>query len=1049
MATSRSNPSPRSARPVGSGRARAARVTRVFQSVFPPPRRGVTPSAIVPLLAFLVVYAAVIGGLELFNTVSFTAPWAFALMALAPWFWWMHVAGYSGLRGGRATAAFLCRMLLLGIVVAMIAEPRAVQKNERMAVIFAVDVSPSIARELQEEALTFVSRVATSKPPRDEAGLVVFSREAAVELPPAMSFPFEAINARVSPDGTNIEKGLSLAAALVKDDTQGRIVLVTDGVSTEGTLPAVLDDLRSRGIAVDVLPIQYDYQNEVWIERLQLPKLVKTGETYEAAAIISSIAPGKGKLILQENDQVIFEEEVEFEAGKNRFAIPLPMRDPGFYEYTASIELPHGQDGVPDNNRAISYLYLQGEGKVLVVTDPQGNPLDWQPMVEALQRAERRVEVVTAYEVPREPLGLLPYDCVVFANVGADLFDTFQLRAVHDAVRNQGSGFLMVGGENSFGPGGYHRTAIEDVLPVTMDITQRKVMPKAALAVLLHTCEFAQGNTWAKQITKQAIKVLSEFDEAGALSYGGGISGWIFPLTPVSEYEEMAIKINGAEIWDMPDFAQPMRLALQGLKNSDAATKHMIMISDGDPAPPSAALLKEFADNNISITTVVVFPHEIPQNSPAGLTLPVNHPMVVIPRLTGGKHYLLYAAGDEKRLPSIFIREAKTLRRSMIQNKEFVPAVGYPSQILKDINAVPKLNGYVITTIKGAPAANVLLVPDSEDQDPVLARWNYGIGKSAAFTSDLSPRWGADWLNWEQYEAFVRQLITDISRVQQAGNLRIDTFPAGSEGVVIIEDHAEEARFLEMAAVVDGPDGNQQVVPLKQTGPRRYEGRFPLTGIGRYQIMATTQNGSVPDDSANLDPDGEPIRFAERVHGGFALPYSQEFMRFRADPITIEQITNATDGRILTPEMTGKEVYGVDRTVRRSSSPVADVWWLWLLIALLVLHDVGIRRVQMDWALVGSWFRSRSSGESQQTLDALRRRKETVSTQLKSRDEATPLSPRPMPTKRTDGLDLTAAAPTKPTTKPKADDQPQEPTDTTSTTERLLALKRKQREKDN
>lgn len=1016
-------------------------------TVLPPARRQVSPAAIAPLIAFLAVYAVICLTLELLSVVNFTAPMAFALMALAPWFWWMHMAGYSGLRGGRAQAAFLCRMLLLGIVVAMLAEPRSVQKNERMAVIFAVDVSPSISRELQDRALTFVSQVAATKPERDEAGLVVFSREAAVELPPAMSFPFEAINARVSPDGTNIEKGLSLAAALVKDDMQGRIVLITDGVSTEGALPAVLDDLRSRGIAVDVLPIQYDYANEVWIERLQLPKLVKAGETYEAAAIISSLAPGKGKLILQENGRVIFEGEVEFEAGKNRFAIPLPLREPGFYEYTATIEVPHDRDGVSENNRAISYLYLQGEGRVLVVTDPQGNPLDWQPMVEAMERGERRVEVITAYELPRDPLGLLPYDCIVFANVGADYFDTFQLQAVHDAVRNQGSGFLMVGGENSFGPGGYHRTAVEDMLPVTMDITQRKVMPKAALAVLLHTCEFAEGNTWAKQITKQAIKVLSNFDEAGALSYDGGKSTWIFPLMPVSNFPDMEIKINQAQIWDMPDFNAPMRAALEGLKKSDAATKHMIMISDGDPAPPSRALLKEFVDNNISITTVVVFPHEIPQNTAPGMTLPPNHPMPAIARITGGKHYLLYAAGDEKKLPAIFIREAKTLRRSMIQNKQFVPAVGYPSQILKDIPSIPQLDGYVITSIKGAPAANVLLVPDSEDQDPVLARWNYGIGKSAAFTSDLSPRWGARWLNWEHYEAFVKQLITDISRVQQAGNLRIDTFPAGSEGVVIVEDHAEEARFLELAAVVDGPDGDQQVIPLRQMGPRRYEGRFPLRGTGRYQVMATTQQSGPTPSDGGLAPD-EPVRFGERVHGGFALPYSQEFMRFRADPITIEQIVDATQGRILTPEMTGKEIYGVERTVRQSSTPVADIWWLWLLIALLLLHDVGIRRVQMDWALVASWFRSRSTGQSQETLDALRRRKATVASQLQKRPDAPTTPPRgKVDGPRTDGLDLTAP-PTSPSVMKKKEEpaKPDQPSPT-STTERLLAIKRKQQEK--
>ena len=112
-----------------------------------------------------------------------------------------------------------------------------------------------------------------------------------------------------------------------------------------------------------------------------------------------------------------------------------------------------------------------------------------------MKRAKRQVDVCESYEFSADALSLMPYDCIVFVNVPADAFDAAQLVAVRDAVYNQGSGFLMVGGRNSFGPGGFHRTPVEEALPVTMDIHQKKVMPKGALVIILHTCEFAQGNT--------------------------------------------------------------------------------------------------------------------------------------------------------------------------------------------------------------------------------------------------------------------------------------------------------------------------------------------------------------------------------------------------------------------------------------------------------------------------------------------------------------------------------------------------------------------------
>src|SRR5262249_45981930 len=176
------------------------------------------------------------------------------------------------------------------------------------------------------------------------------------------------------------------------------------------------------------------YDDEVWIERLELPQFVKIGENYEASAIISALKPGSGKLVLEENGQQIAELDVKYETGKTRINIPIYLGGAGYYEYKAIIKPTEGTDHLEENNTAVSYIFVEGEGKALLVTDPLGNPQDHVALAKAIQEGERSVEIMDAYDFPSDALSLMPYDCVIFCNVPQDAFDTVKLQALHDAV---------------------------------------------------------------------------------------------------------------------------------------------------------------------------------------------------------------------------------------------------------------------------------------------------------------------------------------------------------------------------------------------------------------------------------------------------------------------------------------------------------------------------------------------------------------------------------------------------------------------------------------
>ncbi|MDA1251478.1 MAG: VWA domain-containing protein [Planctomycetota bacterium] len=990
------------------------------QKVFPAPRRPFVWRDALSLVIFLLVYVGVCIGLEVTNQLLFGRPIAFALMAVSVWIWWMNLAGKGGLSKGRSMAALWIRLALVGVFVMVIAEPRAVRTRDVLSVVYAIDISDSIGDASVDKALEFVAKHAVGKWQNDEVGIVVFGGTAAVEIPPRESFDnFEPIIAsRVRRDATNIEQALSLASAMLPEENRGRIVLVSDGTSTSGSLSQILDELKAKEIAVDVLPIDYQYDREVWIEALELPQYLKVGQDYSASVVMSSLQDGDGTLRLSENGQEIAEAPVKFRAGMNRFEIPLRLRDAGYYEYAATIEVSASQDNLRQNNTVVNYLYVEGDGKVLVVTDPEGETEDWKPLVDALKAADRAVALTDPFNFPSDALSLMPYDSIVFVNVARNEFDEAQLRAVHDSVKDLGTGFLMVGGPKSFGPGGYHETDIEKCLPVSMDVSQKKVLPKGALAIILHTCEFPDGNTWGKRITKQAMKVLMPQDEIGVLVYSyNGKEEWLFELTPRSEMDKLVQKINGAQIGDMPSFARTMKLGLEGLKKSDAAARHMIIISDGDPSPPSPKLVQEFVDNKISISMVAVFPHGGQDISK----------MNAIAGATGGRYYF---PSDPNQLPAIFIKESRTLKRKMIQEKKLTPEVGMASPILKGVETMSPVYGYVLTSIK-PEAEPILQTPlgneEGEDEnDPILAKWRYGLGATAAFTSDFSSKWGKDWQKWDKFRPVIKQLITDISRVKEPGHLRLWSYPSGGDGVVLVEDfHADES-FLEIAALVSGPSDETRTVTLRQISPRRYQARVPQWGPGRYQIIAK----------------GVGSGREETVTGGFIVPYSPEYLRFRSNPIVLDEIRNRTGGSLFTPDTPASEIFE-KRDPKRSSNPVFD--WFLLALACLLPLDVAMRRIQIDLWAVKNLFKRKKAGPSTATMGSLLQRKQEVGARLDSaRKESLglqatsniPRATRPVPTRKVD-------VPNPETTLEKPE---RKSTSGGTTTSRLLDAKRKRQE---
>jgi uncharacterized membrane protein len=980
---------------------------------------------LLPIVLFLAIFGGGCLALELAGAVLFVRSEAFFLTIATVWLWWLFLAGATGLSPARANAALWLRLMMAAGFIVALAEPRAVRTSEILSVVYVVDVSDSVGQTAVDSALEFVARQVSEKPAADEAGLVLFGAEAVVELPPRITFPFDGVvTSQVRRDATDLAEALSLSAAMIPAENNGRIVLITDGTSTEGNVAKRLDELRARGISVDVLPINYQYENEVWVERLEVPQQVKLEQDYEASILVSSLGETTGTLILRENGRVLAKSEVTLRPGLNQYSLPIRVDQAGYYEYQAAIEVPDGKDNLPQNNAAENFLFVDGTGRVLIVTAPEGDPREWQPLAESISRDGRIVEQRDAYGFPDSTLALMPYDSVVFVNVPVNAFVPAQLRALHNAVRDAGTGFLMVGGPDSFGPGGYHRTPVEDVLPVSMDIEQQDLLQKGALVIILHTCEFADGNTWGKRITNQAIRVLSSYDEVGVLVFDqeNDAEQWLFRLTPAASFPRLVTLVNRARIGDMPTFTTTMKMALAGLNQSDATIKRMLIISDGDPSAPTDQLLAAVEQAKITVSTVTVSPHGESDTTS----------MKRIADATGGT---AYTPDNPAELPAIFVKEARTLKRSMIQEETISPLPGTPSSLLTSLEKTPPLHGYILTTLKPR-AEPVLLAPNLDTETstpsiappaPILARWKYGLGSTAAFTSDLTTRWGREWLQWEKFDSVISQLMTSLSRVRQPAQLRIWTHISSGEAVIVAEDFANDAQrpdggFAELAAIVNGPDDFSATLRLQQVSPRRYEARLPLPGQGKYQVIA---QGS--DDGRT-----------ETATGGFIVSYSAEYLRFRSNPIMLNQIQERTGGQLLNDSSPADDVFG-DRLPKSSSRPIFD--WLLISLAILLPIDVAVRRVHLDWSLIrGLLFRGDEGENETTTLGSLLATKQETDAQIESSRSELPIPQKPLTTSLHVGTQPAQS-------KSKKSPQENDTTEGQSTTlSKLLAIKRQQQE---
>jgi uncharacterized membrane protein len=956
---------------------------------------------------------------------QFTHPiWLLAALPALAWVFWLAWKTDVQIGPWRRWTALVLRTIVCLALLLAIAGLQWLLPVEGMNVFFVLDRSDSIPSAQQDGAKTLVNRMAGQKQKVDKAGVIVFGTDASIDRLPNEKIDLQKIEAVVDTQRSDLASAIRLGTAAFPETGQKRIVLMSDGNENIGDALAAVAGARTLGATVDVLPLGVSRGNDVFVQKVQVPAKLKKGQPFEAKIFVQADRAQTATVRFYRNEQFLGEQKVELSAGKNLFTFPQTLPEEGFFNYDVRVDAPG--DTLPQNNRAVAFASVKGDPRVLLIS---GEPDQDAQLAAALTSARLEVKVVGVNGLPNSLAEMDSYDSIFISNLSAGDLGRDTMALLESAVRDFGVGLVCVGGENTYAAGGYRNTPLEATLPVSMELDSKKVLPKGAVVLVMHGMEFANGNQVARDCALGVLGALGPEDELGVVLWDG-TDQWLYPLQKVGDKRDAGRTIAGMNQGDLGSFQGVLEEAHKALKKSTANLKHIIVFSDGDPAPPSQALMQNIVADRMTVSTVLIAGHVGPET------------MDFIAKEGKGRPYIIH---DPSQLPQIFIKETAVILKSAIYEEPFKPQLRSVSEVIRGIGAAeyPSLLGYVATSVK--PRAETPLF--THKGDPLLAHWQYGLGRAVAFTSDARPKWGRNWLGWDQYRQFWSQIAQWSLRRLENADFTSEVNVENGLGVINVEALDEKGNyrnFLDLQATVVSPKGERQLVRVEQTGPGHYEAKFPTKEVGAYLLnLMQMENGKAVA--------GQTV--------GASVNYSPEYAAGEPNLNLLRRIAETGGGQVLDPYNPGANPFTHDRI--KTHQP-RDLWeGLLKLAVILFVLDVGVRRIQLDreeWLKatvtlrkwIFFWKGTPRTPETEESLATLLSRRD----QVRSTRTAAGVEPRQelfRPQHPGVSVNLPGASETSPSVErpPTAESKPAEADKPVATTSRLLeAKKRAQKRRD-
>jgi uncharacterized membrane protein len=869
---------------------------------------------------------------EVAHGMSIQSPaWLIALVALPP----LVFLTVRELRrrteiitAGRGAVFLVLRSAAVLALVLGLAGLSSAFRTDRLSVVFLLDQSRSVPAVQREKALKVMETIRARLGSGDSAALVRFGAGAQTDaLEPGV--PVAAEGAEVDPDATNIAAAIQDGLAQAGSRSAPRIVLLTDGNENRGSAEAAAGVARAMGARIFPVPLGAASRGvEVAVDEVQAPASVRQAEAHEVTVMVRSRTAVTARVTLFRDAAPVATRVRQLAPGENavQFTGVFPQR--GLHAWDAVVEAPG--DALSQNNHNRRLVEVTGSPQVLYVSRPgRSSP----SLLSALSAQGISFVVVPPAALPGTLAGYLPYDAIILDNVPGYGISTEKMEIMAQYVRDAGGGLLMVGGDASFGNGGYYRTPIERVLPVDMDAKSQVQVPGLSLVIVLDKSgsmgvRVPTGETKldvVKSAALSAIESLNPFDQAGVIAFDADWL-WAVPLKSAGDIRTITSELATLSADGGTIMYPALEEADRVLSGSRSPLRHVILLTDGltDDAD-FKGLLARMARHRITVSTVAVGDDADTQ---------------LLASIARWGHGRTYATSDPSDVPRIFLTDTTLVSRGLLVEKSFFPREVSAAEMIRGLSltAVPALDGFVLTYMKSGAEQVFSALYDA----PLLASWRYGLGRTAAFTSDLGGRWSREWLGWDQFPRFAAQLVRWIERPSDARPLHPRVQISSGRAVVTVDAYDSLGAFvngLEMRGILIQPGGARVELSVPQTGPGLYEASFPAEEVGDYILTLAARSG---------DTELAPLTV------GTSLAYSEEYLMQGPNLSLLNRLASLTGGRVISsPDDTA----GLAALLRREPgySGAGNEAWRWFLLAAVFLFfaDIAARRLAALRELLG------------------------------------------------------------------------------------------------
>lgn len=753
-------------------------------------------------------------------------------------------------------------MAVLALVAAGLSITASFPADE-MTVIAAVDLSESMSSPSTVSSIRrALDQLAHAVTPADRLGIVAFGRRAEVWRPPRKPSADTGPAPSLPADATDIRGALLLASALIPEGTTGRIVLLSDGHQNRNDARAVIAELRSRGIPVDVwppAPVRDGLQGAA-LERMIAEPVVNTERPFAVRLVVRNFGPARAAVVrLLLDGKEIDAAPAQLAAGLNAFDLSHVFAAPGTHVLRSVVEVPG--DPEPADNWRETLIAAVSPMRVLLAAKGR-----WSPLQPVLERAGAVVRFTGYGGLSAFQPDLARFHAVILEDPAAADLPRAMAQALTRYVE-AGGALILTGGAATFGDPGFRSSPLERLSPVSFEPTRPRPARREPLALFLlvdrsnsmgynsrhPAVRDGEKLRYAKEAALAVVRQLKDHDLVGVIAFDS--HAWeISALRPLresrSELERLIPKLveNGGT-----DFFEALEDARRQLLAARVGRKHIILLTDGDTNRAAAdhyPLIERLARDEISVTTIRIGTNDV------NLQL-----LQDISQRTGGQfHHVV----DVTLLPELMQRDttrAMGVRRS--GEREFLPAVARPAALLKGIaeSQIPPLRDYAYT--RPRPGAEVVLeVLRGGRHDPILAVWPFGLGRVVAFTAALTSD-AAPWLAWEQFGRLWAQTVHWAAGHAAPAEyaLYLQREDRGSRLVVRSFDPLAEPEGLSARIVL--PDGQAVDVPLHGEGPRTFAGEAPPLPDGRVEVVLVARSaaGRVTQQTVTLHvPQEHPPR---------------------------------------------------------------------------------------------------------------------------------------------------------------------------------------------